>query len=163
MAWRPREPATTRWGSASRSASAASADQIHAPTLASPRRLGEAAAMAGGTAQPYRWTFYRSGGVDQVALQTGDDLVHLRELDPKLWIALSMPTRGVDIDTRTLDLLDTDKDGHIRHPEVLAAVAWVCEQYREPARLLIGGDAVALDDLREGALRSGPRRQIGRA
>ena len=39
---------------------------------------------------PYRWTFYRSGGVDQVALQTADDLLHLHELDPKLWIALSM-------------------------------------------------------------------------
>ncbi|HEY6178146.1 MAG TPA: hypothetical protein VIX73_27005, partial [Kofleriaceae bacterium] len=112
------------------------------------------------TTAPYRWTFYRSGGVDQVALQSGDDLVHLHELDAKLWIALSMPTRGVDIDARTLDLLDTDKDGHVRHPEVLAAVAWVCEQYREPARLLIGGDAVALDDLREGALRSGARRLL---
>ena len=32
----------------------------------------------------YRWTFYRSGGVDQVALQSRDDLLHLPELDPKL-------------------------------------------------------------------------------
>lgn len=109
---------------------------------------------------PYRWTFYRSGGVDQVALQTGDDLAHLRELDPKLWIALSMPTRGVDIDPRTLDLLDTDRDGHVRQPEVLAAVAWMCELYRDPARLHAGGDTVALDELRDGPVRTGARRLL---
>jgi hypothetical protein len=109
---------------------------------------------------PYRWTFYRSGGVDQVALQTADDLVHLRELDPKLWIALSMPTRGVEIDPRTLDLLDTDHDGHIRQAEVLAAVAWICELYRDPSRLLAGGDSVALDDLRDGPVRQGAHRLL---
>src|SRR4051812_27165871 len=109
---------------------------------------------------PYRWTFYRSGGVDQVALQAADDLVHLQELDPKLWIALSMPTRGVDLDPRTLDLLDTDHDGHIRQAEVLAAVAWICELYRDPSRLLSGGDSVALDDLRDGPVRSGAQRLL---
>src|SRR5215470_14373451 len=109
---------------------------------------------------PYRWTFYRSGGVDQVALQTADDLVHLHELDPKLWIALSMPTRGVDLDPRTLDLLDTDHDGHIRQAEVLAAIAWIGEHYRDPSRLLSGGDSVALDDLRDGPVRSGAQRLL---
>jgi hypothetical protein len=108
----------------------------------------------------YRWTFYRSGGVDQVALQAADDLVHLHELDPKLWIALSMPARGVDLDPRTLDLLDTDHDGHIRQAEVLAAVAWICELYRDPSRLLSGGDSVALDDLRDGPVRSGAQRLL---
>lgn len=109
---------------------------------------------------PYRWTFYRSGGVDQVALQTADDLVRLRELDPKLWIALSMPTRGVEIDPRTLDLLDTDHDGHIRQAEVLAAVAWIGEHYRDPSRLLSGGDSVALDHLRDGPVRRGVERLL---
>lgn len=108
----------------------------------------------------YRWTFYRSGGVDQVALQTADDLLHLRELDPKLWIALSMPTRGVEIDPRTLDLLDTDHDGHIRQAEVLAAVAWICELYRDPSRLFAGGDSVALDDLRDGPVRQQAQRLL---
>ncbi|HEX3477050.1 MAG TPA: hypothetical protein VHT91_18630 [Kofleriaceae bacterium] len=108
----------------------------------------------------YRWTFYRSGGVDQVALQTADDLIHLHELDPKLWIALSMPTRGVEIDPRTLDLLDTDHDGHIRQAEVLAAVAWIAEHYRDPSRLLSGGDSVALDDLRDGPMRGGAQRLL---
>lgn len=57
------------------------------------------------TSTTHRWKFYRSGDVDQVALESRDDLANLAELDPKLWLALSMPTRGVDIDPRTLDLL----------------------------------------------------------
>ncbi|HEX4420125.1 MAG TPA: hypothetical protein VH165_19555, partial [Kofleriaceae bacterium] len=109
---------------------------------------------------PYRWTFYRSGGVDQVALQSRDDLIHLAELDPKLWIALSMPTRGVELDARTLDLLDTDHDGHIRHPEVLAALAWVRDAYKDVGRLLEGGDVVALDTLRDGPVLVGARRLL---
>src|SRR5215510_12420894 len=112
------------------------------------------------TTAPYRWTFYRSAGVDQVALQSGNDLVHLHELDPKLWIALSMPTRGVAIDPRTLDLLDTDKDGHVRQPEVLAAIAWICALYKDPGRLLAGGDAVPLDELRDGPVLAGARRLL---
>ena len=115
---------------------------------------------ASSTTAPYRWTFYRSGGVDQVALQSGEDLAHLHELDSKLWIALSMPTRGVDIDPRMLDLLDTDKDGHVRQPEVLAAVVWMCELYKDPARLLAGGDTVALDDLRNSPVLAGARRLL---
>jgi hypothetical protein len=109
---------------------------------------------------PYRWTFYRSGGVDQVALRSGDDLAHLAELDQKLWIALSMPTRGVAIDPRTLDLLDTDKDGHIRHPEVLAALAWTREVYKDPGRLLEGGDTIPLDTLRDGPVLAAAKRLL---
>jgi hypothetical protein len=109
---------------------------------------------------PYRWTFYRSGGVDQVALRSGDDLAHLAELDQKLWIALSMPTRGVAIEPRTLDLLDTDKDGHIRHPEVLAAIAWTAEVYRDLGRLFEGGDTIALDTLRDGPVLAAARRLL---
>jgi hypothetical protein len=109
---------------------------------------------------PYRWTFYRSGGVDQVSLSTGDDLAHLAELDPKLWVALSMPTRGVEIDPRTLDLLDSDKDGHIRQPEILAAVAWICEVYKDPAKLFEGGDTIKLDALRDGPVRTAAQRLL---
>src|SRR3954471_23953233 len=97
----------------------------------------------------HRWKVYRSGGVDQIALQSRDDLVNLDALDPKLWIALSMPTRGVEIDARTLDLLDSDQDGFIRQPEVLAAVDWLCELYRDPGRLFTGGDVVTLANLVE--------------
>lgn len=79
----------------------------------------------------HRWRFFRSGGFDQVRLDTGADLRNLRDLDQKLWVALSCPTRGVEFDTRTLDLIDTDQDGRIRAPELLDAVDWACGRVRD--------------------------------
>jgi hypothetical protein len=35
------------------------------------------------------WNFSRVGGVNRVNLDTGLDLVHLEDLDQKLWTALS--------------------------------------------------------------------------
>ena len=111
-------------------------------------------------AKNHRWKVYRSGGVDQVALQTGEDLSHLAELDPKLWIALSMPTRGIELDPRTLDVLDTDKDGFVRQPEVLAAVAWTRTVYKDLGTLFDGGDSIALDRLVDGPVLVGARRLL---
>jgi hypothetical protein len=73
---------------------------------------------------PHRWKFHRVVGLDQVSIATGDDLTHLDKLDQKLWTALSCPTRGLELDPRTLDLLDGDGDGRVRAPDLLAAVAW---------------------------------------
>lgn len=52
--------------------------------------------------EPYRWRFVRLGGFDQVRLETGADLVHLDELDQKLWTALSCPTQGLEFDALSL-------------------------------------------------------------
>ena len=46
----------------------------------------------------HRWRFFRSGGFDQVRLESGADLAALDQLDPKLWAALSCPIRGLEID-----------------------------------------------------------------
>lgn len=108
----------------------------------------------------HRWLFQRSGGVDQVVLRSREDLLHLDQLDPKLWIALSMPTRGVELDPRTLDVLDTDKDGHVRHPEVLAAITWARGVYKDVGHVLDGGDSVALDRLKDGPVLAGARRLL---
>jgi hypothetical protein len=94
---------------------------------------------------PHRWRFFRSGGFDQVRLDTAEDLVHLRELDPKLWSVLSCPTSGLEFDTRTLELLDADGDGHVRVPEIVGAVSWSCSLLKDPARLIEGGAALPLD------------------
>jgi hypothetical protein len=72
----------------------------------------------------HHWKFFLAGGFDQVRIDTAADLVHLRELDQKLWVALSCPTTGIEFDARTLALLDSDGDGHIRAPELLAAIDW---------------------------------------
>lgn len=84
----------------------------------------------------HRWKFFRTGGLDQVALETADDLLHLDELDQKLWVALSCPVKGLEIDEKTLALIDADGDGRIRVPELLAAVKWAAAQLKQPADLL---------------------------
>ena len=69
----------------------------------------------------YQWRFFRSGGFDQVLIENADDLRHLGELDQKLWSVLACPTSGLEFDTRTLQMIDSDGDGRIRAPEVIAA------------------------------------------
>ena len=75
----------------------------------------------------HQWRFFRYGGLDQVSLETGADLASLEQLDPKLWAALSCPAKGLEFDQRTLELLDTDKDGRVRVPEVLRPWMGGCE------------------------------------
>lgn len=82
--------------------------------------------------------------------RTGEDIARLGELDQKLWVALACPTRGIDFDARTLDLIDTDGDGRVRPPEVVAACEWVCARLRNPDVLLQGSDVLTLDDLDTG-------------
>jgi hypothetical protein len=97
----------------------------------------------------YRWSFFRAGGVDQVVLADGDDLAHLDELDQKLWLALSCPTRGLEFDGRTLDLIDTDHDGHIRPGEMLAVVRWARDAFRSLKVLFSRADKVPLVEINE--------------
>lgn len=84
------------------------------------------------------WKFFRAGGFDQVRLETGADLVALEHLDQKLWVALACPTRGLEFDHKTLDLIDTDGDGRIRAPEIMAAVEWATTHLKNPDDLLKG-------------------------
>ncbi|WP_242335158.1 MULTISPECIES: hypothetical protein [Anaeromyxobacter] len=97
----------------------------------------------------HRLKFHRAGGLDQLALESGADLLALEELDQKLWIALSCPTRGLELDPRTLDLLDLDRDGRVRAPEILAAIRFCAARLRDVGLVLFGADALALDALRD--------------
>ncbi len=103
----------------------------------------------------HTWNFFRAGGFDQVQIDTGADLLALKDLDQKLWVALSCPTRGIEFDPRTLDLIDVDKDGRVRANEVLAAIAWAGSLLKNPDLLVEGTDQLALaeivDDSEEGA------------
>ncbi|HSU20738.1 MAG TPA: hypothetical protein VLK60_02500 [Variovorax sp.] len=94
---------------------------------------------------PHTWQFFRAGGVDQVVIRTGADIARIGELDQKLWVALACPTRGIEFDPRTLDLIDTDRDGRIRPPELIAACEWACARLKDPDELIRGGDGIALD------------------
>jgi hypothetical protein len=82
-----------------------------------------------------------------VVFRTGEDIARIGELDQKLWVALACPTRGIDFDPRTLDLIDADHDGRVRPPEVVAACEWVCARLRNPDVLLQGSDVLTLGDL----------------
>ena len=95
----------------------------------------------------HQWNFFRAGGFDQVQLDSGADLLALKELDQKLWVALSCPTRGIEFDTRTLDLIDSDKDGRVRANEVLAAIDWAAGRLKDANLLVKGGDRLALANI----------------
>src|SRR6185436_2536559 len=99
----------------------------------------------------HRWRFFRAGGVDQVKLGSGQDLLRLGELDQKLWVALACPTAGLEFDARTAALLDTDQDGRIRVPEVLAALAFAGRNLRSADALMKESKELPLDaiDTRE--------------
>src|SRR2546425_11722249 len=97
----------------------------------------------------HTWKFFRAGGFDQVRLESGADLKALDQLDQKLWVALACPARGLEFDTKTLDLIDTDKDGRIRAPELMAAVRWACAMLKNPDDLVRGGDLLALSAIND--------------
>ena len=92
----------------------------------------------------YNWRFFRAGGFDQVKLETGADLMNLDQLDRKLWVALACPTTGLEFDARTAGLIDTDKDGRIRAPELISAVKWAGSMLKNPDDLVKGGDSLPL-------------------
>ncbi len=95
------------------------------------------------------WKFYRIGGLDQVSLETGADLLALDQLDQKLWVALSCPVKGLELDEKTLALVDTDKDGRIRVPEILEAIAWSARHLNDVGVLLKGDGILPLSAFNE--------------
>jgi hypothetical protein len=102
--------------------------------------------------ESHRWKFFRAGDVDQVVLAEGADLERLGQLDQKLWMALSCPTRGLEFDNRTLDCVDTDRDGRIRSPEILAAVDWAKQVFGNLDDLFVEGSSVLLASINEKTL-----------
>jgi hypothetical protein len=91
------------------------------------------------------WRFFRAGGFDQVRLDSAADLAHLDQLDQKLWLALACPTSGLEFDKKTLELIDSDKDGRIRAPDIIAAAKWTVSLLKDPEQLLQPGPALPLD------------------
>lgn len=98
-------------------------------------------------ATEYAWQFFRAGGVEQVAIRTGQDIANIASLDQKLWVALACPTRGIEFDPETLDLIDKDHDGRIRAPELIEACQWAVAQVRHPDVLTSGSDVLQLSNL----------------
>ncbi|MCK9283024.1 MAG: hypothetical protein M0P39_01950 [Rhodocyclaceae bacterium] len=97
----------------------------------------------------HAWRFFRAGGFDQVRIDSADDLLALKHLDQKLWVALACPTGGIEFDPRTLALIDADGDGRIRAPELLAAIDWAAARLSQPQALGAGLSGVPLDAIRD--------------
>jgi hypothetical protein len=98
---------------------------------------------------PHAFKFFLAGGFDQVRIDTAADLLNLKDLDQKLWVALSCPTTGIEFDARTLALIDTDNDGHIRAPELLAAIDWAAARLNDSSvfeKKLAGVPLAAIQD-----------------
>jgi len=96
------------------------------------------------TQSSHIWKFSRVGGVNRVNIESAQDLLHLDELDQKLWTVLSCPVQGLNIDEATLKLIDTDADGRIRVPEVLEAVKWTCSMLINPEIILQQPESIQL-------------------
>ena len=87
------------------------------------------------------------GGVPRVRIETGSDIAHLGELDQKMWTVLSCPVKGLEIDERTLELMDSDHDGKIRVHEVVAASKWLTSVLVNPDLLLKQSSTLRLIDI----------------
>ncbi len=115
-------------------------------------------------ASNHPWKFFRAGGFNQVVIGTGADLQNLDQLDQKLWVALACPTTGVEFDKATLALIDSDKDGRVRAPELIAAAKWATGLLKNPDDLLKGAATLkpsAINDANpEGKLIANFARQV---
>ena len=94
----------------------------------------------------YKWQYSSLGGTKRVCITRGEDIAHLAELDQKLWTVLSCPVKGLELDERTLDLIDYDRDGKIRADEVITAADWLCSVVKDKDKILQGHDYIDLSD-----------------
>lgn len=102
--------------------------------------------MIANTKNKYEWKYCSLGGITRVTITSGEDIAHLAELDQKMWTVLSCPVKGLELDERTLDLIDYDRDGKIRVDEVVQASQWLCRVIKNPDNILLGHDFIALED-----------------
>lgn len=97
----------------------------------------------------YDWKFSTIGGVTRVNIDCGEDIAHLDELDQKLWTTLSCPITGLEIDDKTMLMLDTNGDGRIHVNEVIAAAKWLTSVIKNPDVLTRREDTFRLSDFNQ--------------
>lgn len=97
----------------------------------------------------HRHAFFRTARTTQVALTCGADIEHLADLARTYWAILSRPTY---IEGRAETLasdLDTNEDGRIRMPEVLAAIEWLKPRIASFDRLFLPYEGLVKEDFRD--------------
>ena len=90
----------------------------------------------------YKWSFSNVGGTPRVRIETGEDIAHLADLDPKMWTVLSCPVKGLEIPEKSLCYMDIDGDGKIRINDVVATAQWLTGVLKNKDLILAGSDSV---------------------
>ena len=97
----------------------------------------------------YKWSFSNVGGTPRVRIETGEDIAHLTELDPKMWTVLSCPVKGLEISDKSLAYVDVDADGKIRINDVVATSKWLTGVLKDNNLILKGYDSVELEQINQ--------------
>ncbi len=121
----------------------------HSSSSAPAQKTAHDATPATAPTAKHVWHFMQSGGLLQLKITSIDDVLNLKELDPKLWVALACPVKGLEYSEETLELLDTDHNGRVRLPEVLQAVTYIRTHLKEPAVIMTEGSSIPLTALGE--------------
>lgn len=96
----------------------------------------------------YNWNYSYVGGVPRVKISSGADIAHLVELDEKKWTVLSCPVKGLELDEKTLQYIDTNHDGQVHSSEVVATATWLSGVLCDMDILVPGTDNVKLSALK---------------
>lgn len=99
----------------------------------------------------YKWEFVNLGGSSRVRINSGEDIAHLPELDPKMWTVLSCPVTGLEIDDKSLAYMDVDGDGKIRVNDVIATSTWITGLLKDDDLLLEGKDNIDIENIDQGS------------
>ncbi|MEG2414292.1 MAG: hypothetical protein RR982_06240 [Kiritimatiellia bacterium] len=95
----------------------------------------------------HRFKFYKMARTVQVSLASGADIANLSTLDKKFWLVLSCPAKVAGYDCAVGRVLDTDSDGRVRVPEVLAAIEWLKPRVADFDRLFVPVEGLSIDDI----------------
>ena len=95
----------------------------------------------------YKWNFVNVGGSARVRINSGEDIAHLDELDPKMWTVLSCPTTGLEIDDKSLKYMDCDGDGKLRINDVIYVSQWITSILKDKDLILKGADSIDINQI----------------
>lgn len=91
-----------------------------------------------------QWKYGIVGGSPRVKIETADEIKRLPELDPKLWTVLSCPVCGLELEEKSLTLLDSNKDGAIHINEINDIAKYLSRVLNGLDILLTEGDDLPL-------------------
>ena len=94
----------------------------------------------------YCHKFFRMARTMQAALTCGADVEHLKDLGRRYWLVLSCPVASVGGNVAA-PLLDTDHDGRVQIPEVLAAIEWLKPRLSSFEVLFTAAEGLVADDI----------------